>query len=187
MVKSYVSKIQELEGEVLRLQSFKSSKHSRYVDLVESDDDRPQSSNILFPCSNEHSLEYDPKAVDISGEYDMDYVTAILLWFDGLYSQSKLLANKCKLPLLVFFLYFCRSLYYVYESDMLMHKGWLVFADGMEDHEKELEHSTMQERLDRELKELDKKLEQKEVPHLEFRLFMYDVFLNSLIVYNHSN
>ncbi|XP_038896818.1 kinesin-like protein KIN-4C [Benincasa hispida] len=106
LVKSYVSKIQELEGEVLRLQSFKSSKHSRYVDLVESDDDRPQSSNILFPCSNEYSSEYDPKAVDIS--------------------------------------------------------------DGIEDHEKELEHSTMQERLDRELKELDKKLEQKEAEMKRF-------------------
>lgn len=33
----------------------------------------------------------------------------------------------------------------------------------MEEHEKELEHSSLQEKLDRELKELDKKLEQKEV------------------------
>ena len=33
----------------------------------------------------------------------------------------------------------------------------------MEDDEKELEHSSLQEKLDKELKELDKKLEQKEV------------------------
>lgn len=33
----------------------------------------------------------------------------------------------------------------------------------MEDDAKELEHSSLQEKLDRELKELDKKLEQKEV------------------------
>jgi len=33
----------------------------------------------------------------------------------------------------------------------------------MEDHAKEIEHSSLQEKLDRELKELDKKLEQKEV------------------------
>ena len=69
MIKSYVSKIQELEGEVLRLQSFKSSKHSQYADLAESDDDRPQSGNVLFPCSNEYSSEYEAKAVDISGEH----------------------------------------------------------------------------------------------------------------------
>lgn len=36
----------------------------------------------------------------------------------------------------------------------------------VEDVEKELEHSSMQEQLDRELKELDKKLEQKEVNFL---------------------
>ena len=36
-------------------------------------------------------------------------------------------------------------------------------ADEVEDEEKELEHSSLQEKLDRELKELDRKLEQKEV------------------------
>ena len=35
----------------------------------------------------------------------------------------------------------------------------------VEDEVKELEHSSLQETLDRELKELDKKLEQKEVSH----------------------
>lgn len=33
----------------------------------------------------------------------------------------------------------------------------------VEDVEKELEHSSLQEQLDKELKELDKRLEQKEV------------------------
>lgn len=33
----------------------------------------------------------------------------------------------------------------------------------MEDHAKEIEHSSLQEKFDRELRELDKKLEQKEV------------------------
>lgn len=33
----------------------------------------------------------------------------------------------------------------------------------MEDDEKELEHSSLQEKLDKELKELDRNLEQKEV------------------------
>jgi hypothetical protein len=36
-------------------------------------------------------------------------------------------------------------------------------ADEVEDEEKEQEHSSLQEKLDRELKELDRKLEQKEV------------------------
>lgn len=38
-----------------------------------------------------------------------------------------------------------------------------LFADDAEDHAKEIEHSSLQEKLDRELKELDMKLEQKEV------------------------
>jgi hypothetical protein len=38
-----------------------------------------------------------------------------------------------------------------------------VFADNFEDEEKELEHCSLQEKLDNELKELDKRLEQKEV------------------------
>jgi kinesin family protein 4/21/27 len=38
-----------------------------------------------------------------------------------------------------------------------------LITDDMEDDEKELEHSSLQEKLDKELKELDKKLEQKEV------------------------
>lgn len=37
------------------------------------------------------------------------------------------------------------------------------YADDMEDHAKEIEHSSLQEKLDRELNVLDEKLEQKEV------------------------
>lgn len=36
-------------------------------------------------------------------------------------------------------------------------------TDEVEDDEKELEHSSLQEKLDWELRELDRKLEQKEV------------------------
>lgn len=42
----------------------------------------------------------------------------------------------------------------------------------LEDNEKELEHSSLQEKLDMELKELDKKLEQKEVNILVVITFM---------------
>lgn len=55
------------------MQSFNHPKHSRYADLVEFDDDRPHASNILFPCANEYSSDYDSKAVDISGEYENLY------------------------------------------------------------------------------------------------------------------
>lgn len=39
----------------------------------------------------------------------------------------------------------------------------MLNVDEMEDDVKELEHSSLQEKLDMELKELDKKLEEKEV------------------------
>ena len=55
-----------------------------------------------------------------------------------------------------------------------------LFEAEVEDEEKELEHSSLQERLDRELKELDRKLEQKEVKIFEvlavvlgFLLYLY--------------
>lgn len=41
-------------------------------------------------------------------------------------------------------------------------------VDVIEDVEKEQEHSSLQEKLDRELRELDKALEQKEVRFLQF-------------------
>ncbi|KAI4307496.1 hypothetical protein L6164_030675 [Bauhinia variegata] len=88
LVKSYVSKIQDLEVEMLRLKNFSNTKPTRFVDWTDLDEDG------------------DTKAVDIS--------------------------------------------------------------DGMEDHAKELEHSSLQEKLDRELKELDKKLEQKEAEMKRF-------------------
>jgi hypothetical protein len=50
-----------------------------------------------------------------------------------------------------------------------------LYADEIEDDEKELEHSSLQEKLDMELKELDKKLEQKEV-----RIIIFCVILSLL-------
>lgn len=65
MLKTYVSKIQELEGELLCV---KNSKSRRIVDCVEGDGDGFHSKNILFPCNNEFSSDYDTKAGDISGK-----------------------------------------------------------------------------------------------------------------------
>lgn len=106
LVKQYVSKIQELEGEVLRVKNLNRSKHTPPVDSVDSDDDRFCSKNLLFPCNNEFPSDYEMKAVDMS--------------------------------------------------------------DENEDNEKELEHSSLQEKLDMELRELDKKLEQKEAEMKQF-------------------
>ncbi|KAE9457317.1 hypothetical protein C3L33_10753, partial [Rhododendron williamsianum] len=97
LVKSYVSKIQELEGELLRLQNLNGSK---VVDCLELDDDALHSRDTYFTNLHELSSGSGTKDVDINGE--------------------------------------------------------------AEDQVKELEHSSLQEKLDMELKELDKKLEQKE-------------------------
>ncbi|TKY74442.1 Kinesin protein FRA1 [Spatholobus suberectus] len=101
LLKSYVSKIQDLEGELLCLKTSNITNSSRFVDCADSDDDGYDSKHALFACGNEFSSDCDAKAVDISD-------------------------------------------------------------NEMEDGAKELEHSSLQEKLDKELKELDKKLEQKE-------------------------
>ncbi|QHN92582.1 Chromosome-associated kinesin [Arachis hypogaea] len=100
LVKSYVSKIQDLEGELLRLKN-SSKTPNHLVEWVDSVDSGFPSKNS-FACGNEFSSD-DAKSADITGN-----------------------------------------------------------ADDVEDHAKEIEHSSLQEKFDRELKELDKKLEQKE-------------------------
>ncbi|XP_057490870.1 kinesin-like protein KIN-4C [Actinidia eriantha] len=111
LVKTYVSKIQELEGELLCLQNLKSSKESRhreFADCLELDDDGPHSKNSYFTNFQELLSGSDTKDVDISG------------------------------------------------------------VGEAEDKVKEQEHSSLQEKLDRELKELDQKLEQKEAEMKRF-------------------
>lgn len=61
MVKGYVSKIQELEGELLRLRSSKNSRQTEFVDYVGLDDCGLHSKDISF-------LESEAKAADLSGE-----------------------------------------------------------------------------------------------------------------------
>ncbi|KAK7372955.1 hypothetical protein VNO80_06346 [Phaseolus coccineus] len=105
LVKSYVSKIQDLEGELQRLKN-SHAKSRHFDDWVDTDDSGFRSKNVLLACGNEYSSDCEAKSVDIT--------------------------------------------------------------DDMEDHAKEIEHSSLQEKLDRELKELDKKLEQKEA---EMKMF----------------
>lgn len=105
LLKNYVAKIQALEGELLQLKNLNNSKQ-RLTDCFDSDDEEFRSKNILFPCSNEYSSDYDCKGGDIS--------------------------------------------------------------DEIVDHEKEQEHSSIQEKLGHELKELDKRLEQKEAEMKRF-------------------
>ncbi|GMI77262.1 hypothetical protein like AT5G60930 [Hibiscus trionum] len=95
LVKAYLSKIQELEAELIRLKSLNSSKCMQISDCVDEDG---ASKNSLFSSGND----------------------------------------------------------------------FLSSADEIEDNEKELEHSTLQEKLDRELMELDRRLEQKEAEMRRF-------------------
>ncbi|KAK7410465.1 hypothetical protein VNO78_01265 [Psophocarpus tetragonolobus] len=106
LLKSYVSKIQDLEGELLRWKTSNATTSSLFDDCADSDDDGYESKHSLFARGNELSSDYGVKVVDIS--------------------DSALEISE------------------------------------MEDDAKELEHSSLQEKLDKELIELDKKLEQKE-------------------------
>ncbi|KAJ8440068.1 hypothetical protein Cgig2_025267 [Carnegiea gigantea] len=103
LVKTYVSKIQELEGELVRLQSLNSLKRDGFPDSFDTDEEILLSKNACYVNLNELSSLSDPNELPDD------------------------------------------------ESD-----------------EKEREHSSLQERLDRELKELDKKLEQKEAEMKRF-------------------
>ncbi|XP_016481104.1 kinesin-like protein KIN-4C [Nicotiana tabacum] len=99
LVKKYVTKIQQLEAELLHLQSSSSSKHGEPVDYLGLDYAELLSKDS---CSEDSDI----KSVDTSGEAEVE--------------------------------------------------------------EKELEHSSLQEKLDMELKELDQKLEQKEAEMKRF-------------------
>ncbi|CAE6252120.1 unnamed protein product [Arabidopsis arenosa] len=103
LVKKYVSKIQELEGELLHIKSLKKTSNHQYSD--DNYDDGPRSNNVLFPSSNESS-DCEDKVIDVT--------------------------------------------------------------DELEFQEKEIEHSSLQEKLDMELKELDKRLEEKEAEMKRF-------------------
>ncbi|KAL6995204.1 Kinesin-like protein KIN-4C [Sarracenia purpurea var. burkii] len=110
LVKTYISKIQELEGELLRLQDVNGSRQSTHnqfvVSCLELDDDGIRSKNSYFANLYELSSGSGTKDVDINAEGEVEV--------------------------------------------------------------KEIEHSSLQEELDRELKELDKKLEQKEAEMKRF-------------------
>ncbi|CAH1454168.1 unnamed protein product [Lactuca virosa] len=93
LLKTYVSKIQELEGELMRTRRLNTSKRTELIDFLDLDETVLNPKSNLFPGS-------DSKPAEVAG--------------------------------------------------------------NPEDEEKELEHCSLQEKLDNELKELDKKLEQKE-------------------------
>ncbi|XP_043711239.1 kinesin-like protein KIN-4C [Telopea speciosissima] len=103
LVKTYVSKIQELEGELMRLQSLNNSNRNRFIDSLDLEDDGLRSKS---PYLDDLPSVCDGKATNVSGE--------------------------------------------------------------MEEVEKELEHSSLQDKLDKELKELDRRLEQKEAEMKQF-------------------
>ncbi|XP_042498048.1 kinesin-like protein KIN-4C isoform X2 [Macadamia integrifolia] len=103
LVKTYVSRMQELEGELMRLQSLSNSNRDNFIDSLDMEDDGLR---LKSPYLDVLPSICDDKAIGMSGE--------------------------------------------------------------MEEVEKELEHSSLQDKLDKELKELDKRLEQKEAEMKRF-------------------
>ncbi|PKI73113.1 hypothetical protein CRG98_006521 [Punica granatum] len=118
LIKNYVSKIQELEGELLRLQNLHHSKH-RVTEWTDSDDDGLNVKNESFTCLNE--FDSGAKALDLAG-----------------------------------IKFYCET-------------------DDIGVKEKEIEHCSLQEKLDKELKELDQKLEEKEAEMKRFANVDYSV------------
>lgn len=100
IIKSYVTKIQELEGQLLRVQSLDRARHGDNHDYLALEDDGSHGSYSCLLVSDLQNVEKD---------------------------------------------------------------------GGEEDTQKEIEHSSLQQKLDKELKELDKKLEEKEA---EMKRFM---------------
>ncbi|KAK1406714.1 hypothetical protein QVD17_38322 [Tagetes erecta] len=99
LLKTYVSKVQELEGELLRLRRLNTSKRNELLEFMDLDDSVIHPKSGLFP-------ESDLKAAEVAGDSEVEV--------------------------------------------------------------KELEHCSLQEKLDSELKELDKRLEQKEAEMKRF-------------------
>lgn len=81
-MKSYVSKIQDLEGELQRLKNLNAK--SRHVDWVDSDDSGFRSKNVLFACANEYSSDCDAKSVDITGRI----LEVVFMYYVLLYGVS---------------------------------------------------------------------------------------------------
>lgn len=66
MINNYVSKIQELEGELLHFKNVKNPSNCQYTDSLDPFDDGPRSSNVLFPSSNELA-DCEDKLIDVIG------------------------------------------------------------------------------------------------------------------------
>lgn len=76
-MKSYVSKIHDLEEELLRLKSL-NVKSSNFADWVDSDDLEFQPKNGLFAGGNEYSSDCDVKPVGITGNISLTVLQYIL-------------------------------------------------------------------------------------------------------------
>lgn len=83
LVKSYVSKIQELENELLHLKSLNSSKHTNFVvDGTDFDDDGLHAKNAYFRSLHELSSTCDTKGADSSSNIH-EMLVYLFLWFAG--------------------------------------------------------------------------------------------------------
>lgn len=66
MINNYVSKIQELEGELLHFKNLNPT-NCQYTDSIDPFDDGPRSSNVLFPSSNELA-DCEDSVIDVIGQ-----------------------------------------------------------------------------------------------------------------------
>lgn len=161
-MKKYVSKIQELEGELLHIKSLKKSSNCQYSD-DHSYDDGPRSNNVLFPSSNESS-DCEDKVIDVTGWY-LKYCFS---FFFACLTERSLALKYLDAKNHNLFVYLqivslnCFPWFNIRDNYLCL-SSYTLYADQLEFQEKELEHCSLQEKLDMELKELDKRLEEKEV------------------------
>ena len=70
-MKSYVTKIQDLEGELLHLKNLNNTKSSQFVDCADLDYDGFRPKIGLFACDNDYSSDCDAKAADVPGSISL--------------------------------------------------------------------------------------------------------------------
>lgn len=86
MVKSYLSRIQELEGELLKFKNLKNSRQ-RVIDCLDLDEDEFHSKSELFPSSN-YSSDSESKIGDVSGSLSEPFLVLLFLHLSSFHVLS---------------------------------------------------------------------------------------------------
>lgn len=89
MVKSYVSKIQELEGKLLYLQSSNNCNRNSFVDCLDLEDDSVHSKDTFLPGLHDGQSDCDGKWFEISSKFlkaSYLYINSFLFQIVNLFS-----------------------------------------------------------------------------------------------------